>query len=883
MANAPPTMRPNGTGNGTSPATPAWEPETPFLASEISYATVLSTTKPSVTRSSTIESPFTAEYAGEEPRAGAHAEAFATLIGELHDEEFTEALEDLVNDASAVLEEGFTGEIGDPERDRFVMERTLRDYFEPLRQSADEIIDRMAAELAGHDVTAMSESELDEVLDRFTPPEGEFSPAFEGFLGGLLKKAKSAVKGAVKLASKVAGAVAFPHLLILNKLKGLIRPLLERVLRFAIDKLPVALRPLAGQLAQRFLGIKVGKPASGGLLGSAIEAARSAAPGIAAGISSGAASIAATNGAATNGASSMSADDVMGAAPSAADAEPQAADADQGVDAAAADPGSLEEELDARLAGYMLAGEDFDQEAAVEELMAAYASPNLDPMQTLDRARRDFADAVVRREDNESAGPLLEQFLPAILPALKLGIKVVGRPRVVKFLAGLLAKLIDKYVGKQQAPALSSALVDTGLRLMSLEAPPDDTNFAGETLAATVEDTVSRLVHTAPAAAWESEPLLETYLHEAFQQAAAAHFPDRLIRDELHETSRAGGAWALMPQSSPRKRYKKYSRVFDVSITPQIAAAVRTFGGVPLRSFLKDRLGLTVDRPTRARVHVYEAIPGTRLSIIALHERGVAGLGSARRQAWSLFHPLTPRAAGVLLQEPGLARRVPATFLVRRRTAAVGQRFYYLEVPGARVRIIPRRAGKPSRPARSTQTRVLFDFPKKQLRVALYYSEADAQELAKQLRQKLPLPALLTALKSRHDAQLKHILSGAPTGAVRLVHETAPTEELAAPLIALALRAVGPRLADLLVTALLDALKKELETHYDRFVAALDRAAQADEDGVTIVVTFDAAPLLEQLRRVMKPGAAAAASAASLTRAALGGFTLDIRAGFAQS
>jgi len=393
---------------------------------------------------------------------------------------------------------------------------------------------------------------------------------------------------------------------------------------------------------------------------------------------------------------------------------------------------------------------------------------------------------------------------------------------------------------------------------------------------------MNRLVQTAPAAAWENEPLLETYLYEAFQQAASAHFPDPYIREELHETTNTSGAWTLMPQNSPRKRYKKFSRVIDVAITPQVATAVKTFGGHALRSFLKDRLGIAVDQPVRARVHVYEAIPGTRLSLIALHERGVRGLGHARRHGWSLFHPLTPEAAGILLHEPGLGKPVPAAFLVRRRVTAVGQRFYYLEVPGARVRLVPRASGRAARPARSSQARVLLDFVKRQLRVALYYGEADAQELAKQLRQKLPTTALLKLLKGRQDAHITQALAGTRGGGLRIVHEQAPTEELAAPMIATAMRAVGPALSELLVTSALDTLKRELETRRDGFVADFERAAQADEDGVTIVLTYDAPPLLEQLKRVLKPNGTSAALPA-LTRAGIGAGSVEIRAGFARS
>jgi len=171
---------------------------------------------------------------------------------------------------------------------------------------------------------------------------------------------------------------------------------------------------------------------------------------------------------------------------------------------------------------------------------------------------------------------------------------------------------------------------------------------------------------------------------------------------------------------------------------------------------------------------------------------------------------------------------------------------------------------------------------KRQLRVALYYGEADAQELAKQLRQKLPTTALLKLLKGRQDAHITQALAGTRGGGLRIVHEQAPTEELAAPMIATAMRAVGPALSELLVTSALDTLKRELETRRDGFVADFERAAQADEDGVTIVLTYDAPPLLEQLKRVLKPNGTSAALPA-LTRAGIGAGSVEIRAGFARS
>lgn len=805
----------------------AWDPETPFLNEPTTVGTMKSApgARHSLPRS-VIESPFSAEYIGQDAQPGPHAETFATLMAEFQDEAFAEALEDLVDDAAASLESEFNAESVDTVRDRSMMERRLGAYLAPLAETTERMLDRMTAELGEKDLGGLSEPELEALLDGFAPPDANLAPPFEGFLKGVFNKAKRAVKSAVNVAKKVASAVALPHLLILNRLKGLVRPLLDRVLRFAIDKLPVSLRPLATQLAQRFLGGK-----------RTLEAEQT---------------------------------------------EDSEANSDSLMEASAADPRALEEEFDARLAGYLLAPDQ--QEDLEGEANALHASDlTITPMQMLEQARRDFTDGVVRLQEGEDPAPLVEQFVPAILAALRIGIKIVGRPRVVKFLADLVAKLISRYVGQQQAPALSRALVDVGLRTVSLEATGEEP--AAHTLAATVEDTVNRLVQSAPAAAWQSEALLEAYVQEAFQEAASAHFPDPLIREEFHEAAEVSSAWAPLPAKTARKRYKKYGRTIEISITPQIAKAVKTFGGITLGDFLRDRLGVDGARPIRARVHLYEAIPGTRLSLIALHERDVAGLGTSERRAWSLFHPLTPETAGLLLNEPGLGRPVTAQFLARRRVTAVGQRFFYLEIPGARARLVTKLSGRPSRPARSTQARVAFDFIKRELRIVLYYSEAGAQDIVKQLRQKLPPPVLLKTLRARYDQQLRQILSSASTRAVRVIHEAAPTDELQGSLLSSVLRVAGRPLSDVLITWTLEALKRELESRYDRFVAEFERAAQADEDGVSIRIVLEVPVLFERLRHVLSQGniLSAPAAVSALARQTLSSHHVTLHAGFAQN
>ena len=88
----------------------------------------------------------------------------------------------------------------------------------------------------------------------------------------------------------------------------------------------------------------------------------------------------------------------------------------------------------------------------------------------LEDARERFAQELEELKEGESPAPYVENFLPAMLPALRIAIRLIGRPKIVGFLAGILGKLISKLVGPQQAPALSRAIVDAGLKLISLEA-----------------------------------------------------------------------------------------------------------------------------------------------------------------------------------------------------------------------------------------------------------------------------------------------------------------------------------------------------------------------------------------------------------------------------
>lgn len=767
-----------------------WEPETPFLSDPITRENTLVSAAVAFGPQSELESPFTSEYAlAGEVIPSYKAEQFARMLGELYDPEFEETLTDLVNEAAALAEDRLMRETGNSARERANLEQDIREYLEPLERETRAALDRMINAVGERDTLAMTESEVEALFERFAPIPEMLSPVFEDFLKKFLKKAKSAVN----IASKM-----MPVNLILGKLKVLVNPLLTRVLKFALNKLPPAVRPAAQQLAKRFLGIQTG--------------------------------------------TETKSDDKP-------DTEPNA---DKKVEAAG-DPADIQEEFDTRFAGFMLAGEDFDRELEVMEFAESEGVDREGVLQELEYARGQFVNNIVSLTENQDPTPVVENYVQAVLAAARIAIKIIGRPKVVNFLARLVAKLIKKYVGKESAVALSRALVDTGLRLVSLETPPETEYLAaGSTLASTVEDTVNRLVADAPAEAWESEMLLEAYALEAFEEAAAANFPDSDIKPDLRESAEKSGAWVLMPVNGKHQRYKKYTRIIDVNLTPQMAQWVKSFGGVCLTTILRDRYGIALGTTATIRLHLYEAIRGTTLSHIALHEKGLAGLGQAGRSAWTLLHPLTPCGAGLLFQEPGLGSDVPDRFVANRNNISVGQRFYFVEVPGVTPRPLPRIQTKTglSTGGRQSQTRLILHFPDNQIRLFLYYSDADAQNLKSALQKKSlgAIPALLTP---GLDVSLRTIFAGNAPKQLQVIHEAVPTQQALPAVVATILQAVGVKIRELLIDWVLKAIREKLEKEFDRFVEQFRKAADDPTDGVTLVVIFKGPSFFEKLRKLI--------------------------------
>lgn len=502
---------------------------------------------------------------------------------------------------------------------------------------------------------------------------------------------------------------------------------------------------------------------------------------------------------------------------------------------ATVDVAEIQHEFDARIASLMLVPEGFGQESLLYEADAAARELEAsDAAAELHAERLRFAQAVT--DNPRDVAPLVQQFIPAILPALKLGISVIGRKNVVEFLAKLVSKVIGPLVGKQAAMPLSQALVDTGLKIVSLEAPNNEDEsraMTGMALAATVEDTVRRLAELEESLL-EDPVTREAYAYHALLEAAATHIPAAAYRPNLAPGTEP---WVVVTDDGTAKgrpSYKKYAKVTDVEIPLAVASQIKTFGGTTLESYFKTQLGVP-GTVARGRLHLYEAVRGTWLSRIAQLEKKVSGLG--RRQAWRHLHPLTPETAA-LLKLPALGKAVSPTFLATRHKIAVGQRFFYFEPADVRT---------PTQLPRSSEVHVALDFPSGQIRVAIFISEVESQQIAQKLKTSGTRDAL-GAIDGIVRAGIKAVLGGGMQRRITIIHEAVPQEAMLGAALSKVPEMVVTALAEKLIEWVLKAVGEHLAARATEFV---DKT-QEQADGVTLLMVFSNVPGFAQLRASLK-------------------------------
>ncbi len=493
-----------------------------------------------------------------------------------------------------------------------------------------------------------------------------------------------------------------------------------------------------------------------------------------------------------------------------------------------ADPQTLAAEFDVALAEAIVSpgAESFENEES-EDHEGEYEEGRLIE---LARARGALIDRLAEARDGEDLTPAVEQFVPALLGAVRLGINLVGRPKVVGFLAGYLGKVIRRWVSPEMAKALSNAIVDTGLKLMTLEAEDGtagerESHAAPVALAAVIEDTVRRLAEHEEFV-FESEELLQLATAEAFGEAIATHFPQDLVRVDLQRAPSLGGTFvARRPRHT--RTYRKYSRVPDVDLTAQIADSIPTFGGSTLGEVLR---ASGTAFPMKARMHIYQAAPGTSLAAIGRFDRAARG-GKAS------FHPLTATAAGMLLREPRLGGAVPSRFMRSPGRIAAGQRVYVLQPVGAPL----------TTRARPTKAHIRSDYLKGLVTISLFFSEAEAQQIVQSIRKGEGAPPLLRALV----AASSHIGLRLPAKAVRREdnEDQEDHEDFAPHLGKLMPTAIRHKIRRRLAAWILPALGQWARTGGESFA----RAAGHPDEGVTVRVHVQA-PFLKEIGKLAQSG-----------------------------
>lgn len=435
---------------------------------------------------------------------------------------------------------------------------------------------------------------------------------------------KTVVKKGVDLAKKGISIVGkiLPLNIILDKIKKLVRPLLDKVLKFAIGKLPKNLQPYAETLAKKFLHFETAETAPG-------------------------------------------------------ETEP--------VNQLEA----IQTEFDNHIAQLLFSSDEIESENSVVNYESSFDHlERVDSYETgssnapsLEVARSQFVDDLKNLRDGESPAPAIERFLPAAImalqPVIKIAISLIGRQKVINFLAGLLAKLVAKYVPANVAQPLAASIIDVGMSAIGFETYEiGKSDLAYETIANTIQETMQNMTDLNESTINDNEELTMNLL-QAFEKAAADNFPAQYIKEELRPTKHRA-VWIAMPRNSPIKLYKKFTHIYNITIESAMASTVKIFRNLPLANFLKDKYGLDTSKPIKARVHLYETCRGGKLNMITRFEK-LPGLNAQQPRAWVQLLPLTKEAANVLLNEPSIGKDLDPKLMATRFRVTAGQRFYFLK------------------------------------------------------------------------------------------------------------------------------------------------------------------------------------------------------------
>lgn len=765
-----------------------------------------------------IDSPFIRTY--DTTNGSTHSPAtgaYVNVLAELDDPEFAEVLYELVYEVEDTWRNRISDEVAMGVNYLPFARQHAREYFAPLIRAAELKMDEIQDHFSKHDFATHTENDIEQFFQTLTFDQERFTPVQEAFLGKVFNKVKTVVKKGVDLAKKGVSAVGklLPINAVLEKLKGLVRPLVEKVLRTAIGKLPAGLRPHAENLAKKYLNLE------------------------------------------------------------AADVE---------ITGHQHQVEGIQQEFDHYVARMMFTA---DEAEANEHLMDYEQSiETADLYENFDRgstpalsyatARQRFIQELQQLPEGAEPGPIVEQFLPAAImalqPFIKMGITLIGRQKIINFLADVLSKLVSKYVPAEVAKPLAANIIDMGMGMIGFEVKEGETtNIAYEAIANTIEDTLLHMESVSESDIDQPE-MFTLYVLEAFEKAAAKNFPPQYIKENLRP-SKTSGMWVDMPRDTSVPLYKKFTRVFDITLDPQMSSSVTVFRDLPLANFLRDKYGLDTTKAIRAKVHLYEIKLDGSLKAIQRSEN-LPALHNRQSKGWIQLLPLTSSAASVLLNEPGLGVSFDKHSLANRIRVKPGQRFYYLEINDAQLRapvteefIGGIASGMISRiksvtPNRSADIQVVLNFTKSLIQINYYFSEEDARQIVEKISKRDILGAVMTIRQSvktvMNDMLLKNIQSK-----VKIIHEAMPAlyleaydnpEEHFLPLKSLgklAGKEIMSRLVSVLVEKVSNSAYQALAEYFKARGVEFRDAQLQPEDGVTVCVSWNKVPGMSAIRNII--------------------------------
>lgn len=755
----------------------------PFLEGEFVQKNPESTLESNATNVFVTEasSPFLNlfERPGQDDTVSPEQEAFVSIVDELYDEELEEALEDMAHEAATWYQERSASIAGGRPVSPELSQQFMTERFSPFLQEIEQLLD--------HSVQLGNQFDRDQInlqtliveLDRYQPLYQFEGPHFEYSLWSKIKNtAKKVAKKTVTLAKKGASVLKKLGLgPILNKLKGYAMSFLKGFLQKAMNKIPASLRPYAEKLQAKYLGKATGS--------NELQ--------------------------------------MMSAPP-------------------------LQQELNMALAEMLLSDNPAKQDADLEGFMHESSATEPEESEAIIRqARTRLLDSLENLEAGESPEPAVEEFVSAVLTGLRWGIRVIGKKRVKDFLVNQLTKITAKLVDQKNARQLSKLMVDQGFSMLNLEmAKQNQTALVHEAVVATLEDTLTK-VGQLPESVMDNEQLFEGFLMEAFEQSAKANLPDMLSEQayrenpSLRDSNRNKFFWInRFNKQRQRQLYKKLNQELEADLSPYVMQEIKTHGGIPLASFLRDSLGVNTGDNVPVRVKLFEVMPGGSLADVIRQESfGRRNLPSSvlLRQ----FHPLTSVAAGLLLGEPSLGCQKKSNCLSGDKRNAKGHRFYYLDIAQAQPQIFTRQDGTPAL-RRPSQVRLKFNFIQRQIEVLLFFSETDAQNITVNLRKGWVSKAFHQAI-SLSQTGLSNAMKYPENGQCAVLHPMV----LPGPGSGSAIHRIPKVMQQAVVGRLAEWISAELTAFLNNNAERFAEATANEADGISIRLLLAAPEMLDVL------------------------------------